>query len=85
MAGLPRALPRSPVVAHRLRVVSSEPGSRLCDVEAIALHYGVAKGTIRRWASEDRWTPFGTRRRRLWSLRDAQKSFERRHPPTPWI
>jgi hypothetical protein len=52
----------------------------LCDVEAIALHYGVAKGSVGRWASEDKWTKYGHRRRRLWDLREVQVSYERRHP-----
>lgn len=52
---------------------------RLLDTEAIAHHYGVATGTIRRWASEDGWHPYGTRRFRSWSLDDAQRSWEKRH------
>lgn len=54
---------------------------RLVDTEALAVHYGVATGTIRRWASEDRWQPHGTRRCRQWSLTDAQTSWEARNPP----
>ena len=50
----------------------------LLDVEAIARHYKVAAGSVRRWASEDRWKPYGTRHRRLWDLNDAQVSYERR-------
>jgi hypothetical protein len=49
-------------------------GPLLCDVEAIALLYRVARGTVRRWASEDRWTPYGTRRYRKWDLRQAEGS-----------
>jgi uncharacterized protein YjcR len=50
----------------------------LCDVEAIAGHYGVARGTVRRWASQDRWVPYGTRRYRKWDLREAEASFTAR-------
>lgn len=58
-----------------------KPRLRLLDVEAIARHYGVAEGTIRRWAHEDRWQPYGTRRRRLWNLTEVQRSYVRRYPP----
>lgn len=51
---------------------------RLIDTEAIALHFKVAPGTVRRWASEDGWHPYGTRRFRLWSLADAQRSADKR-------
>lgn len=54
---------------------------RLLDTEAIALHYQVAPGTIRRWASEDHWHRYGTRRHRLWSMTDAQQSWTRRNTP----
>jgi hypothetical protein len=53
---------------------------QLVDTEAIAVRYGVATGTIRRWAHEDRWPAHGTRRHRLWSLADAQAAYDRRHP-----
>jgi uncharacterized protein YjcR len=52
----------------------------LVDARVVAVHYGVAAGTVRRWASEDHWTPYGDRRHRLWDLREAQASYERRHP-----
>lgn len=52
---------------------------RLLDTTAIALHYGVAVGSIRRWACEDGWTPYGGRRTRQWNLIEAQASYERRH------
>lgn len=48
----------------------------------IAVHYRVAPGTIRRWACQDQWHPYGTRRFRTWSLWDAQESYERRHTDT---
>lgn len=54
---------------------------RLLDTEALAHHHGVAPGTIRRWASEDRWHRYGTRRHRLWSMAEAGASWERRQPP----
>lgn len=54
----------------------------LVDVEALARHFGVARSTIRRWACEDGWHPYGARVRRLWDLRQVQESFERRHPLT---
>lgn len=41
---------------------------KLLDTEAIALFYGVAPGTIRRWAHLGRWTPYGSRRNRQWNL-----------------
>lgn len=52
----------------------------LLDTEAIAWHYAVAPGTIRYWASQDHWHTYGTRRHRLWNLRQAQTSYEQRHP-----
>lgn len=55
-----------------------KPRLRLLDTEAIAVHYGVAPGSIRRWASQDGWHRYGTRRHRLWSLADAQASAEKR-------
>lgn len=58
-----------------------KPRLRLLDTEALALHYGVATGTIRRWASEDRWHRYGTTRHRQWSMTEAQTSWERRQPP----
>jgi 23S rRNA G2445 N2-methylase RlmL len=57
------------------------PRLRLLDTEALAHHHKVAPGTIRRWASEDHWHPYGTRRFRLWSMADAQRSAEKRQPP----
>lgn len=53
---------------------------RLLDTAAIAKHYGVAPGTIRYWASEDGWHPYGTRRHRQWDLNQAQASYDKRHP-----
>lgn len=52
---------------------------RLLDTEALARHYGVANGSIRRWACEDHWTPYGGRRTRQWDLDQAQASYDRRH------
>lgn len=40
--------------------------------------FDVPTGTIRRWASEDDWTPHGTRRRRRWELPQVQESYDRR-------
>lgn len=57
-------------------------GRILLDTQAIAVHYRVARGTVGRWASEDRWVKYGTRRRRLFDLREAQASYDRRHPDT---
>ena len=45
---------------------------------ATLLH--VAPGTVRRWASEDQWTAYGTRRQRLWDFNEAQESADRRYP-----
>lgn len=58
-----------------------KPRLRLLDTEALAFHHQVAPGTIRRWASEDRWHPYGTRRHRLWSMADAEASATRRKTP----
>lgn len=55
-----------------------EPLVVLTDTEALAVHHGVAPGTIRRWASEDGWRPYGTRRHRLWSMDDAAASARKR-------
>lgn len=60
-----------------------KPRLRLLDTEALALHHGVAPGTIRRWACEDRWHPYGTRRHRQWDMAAAQRSYERRHTEGP--
>lgn len=54
---------------------------RLLDTEALAHHHGVAPGTIRRWASEGRWHPYGTRRDRLWSMAEAEAYLKRRQTP----
>lgn len=59
----------------------NKPRLRLLDTEALALHHGVATGTIRRWASEDGWHRYGTRRHRQWSMAEAHVSAERRQPP----
>lgn len=56
----------------------AEPLVVLVDTEALAVHHGVAPGTIRRWASEDHWRPYGTRRYRLWSMDDAAESARKR-------
>jgi hypothetical protein len=56
-----------------------KPRLRLLDTEALALHYGVAVGTIRRWASEDGWHGYGTRRHRQWDMAEARRSWEKRH------
>jgi uncharacterized protein YjcR len=58
-----------------------KPRLRLLDTEALAFHFGVAPGTIRRWASEDHWHPYGTRRHRQWSVAAAQKSRDDRNTP----
>lgn len=52
----------------------------LVDTGAMAARFEVAPGTVRYWASQDHWTPYGTRRHRLWNLADAQASYDRRHP-----
>lgn len=53
---------------------------RLADTAAIAAGFRVAPGTVRYWASTDHWTPYGTRRNRLWNLAEVQASYDRRHP-----
>lgn len=52
---------------------------RPLDTAALALHYHVAQGTIRRWACEDHWTPYGGRRTRQWNMIEVQASYDRRH------
>lgn len=52
---------------------------RLLDTEAIAMHYGVAPGTIRRWAHDGHWTPYGTRRHRLWNLTEIEAWRQNQH------
>lgn len=37
-------------------------------------------GTLHRWAHEDSWERYGTRRRRLWDIDVAQASHDRRRP-----
>jgi len=54
---------------------------RLAPTASVAYLFDVAVGTVRRWASEDGWTPYGTRRHRVWDLNQAQASHDRRHPP----
>ena len=57
---------------------------RLAPTASVAYLFDVAVGSVRRWASEDGWTPYGTRRHRLWDLNQAQASYDRRHPkPEP--
>ena len=50
---------------------------RLLDTEAIAVHYGVAPGTVRSWASRYRWSAYGSVRNRLWSLTEAQSTVDK--------
>lgn len=52
---------------------------RLLDTAALANHYHVAPGTIRRWACEDHWASYGTRRTRQWNMIEVQASYDRRH------
>lgn len=40
--------------------------------------FRVPRGTIRRWANEDDWTPHGSRARRRWELDQVQASYDRR-------
>ncbi|WP_116042306.1 hypothetical protein [Amycolatopsis palatopharyngis] len=56
-----------------------KPRLRLADTAAIASLFRVAPGTVRYWASVDRWTPYGTRRHRQWNLLEAQASYDQRH------
>lgn len=51
---------------------------RPLDIQALALHYQVPQGTLRRWAHEDGWTPIGTRRTRQWDMNEVQASYDRR-------
>lgn len=57
-----------------------KPRMRLLDTEAIAHHFKVARGTIRRWAHEDHWHPYGDDHRRQWDLAEVQQSYEKRRP-----
>lgn len=45
---------------------------RLADTEAVAELYDVTPGTVRSWASRERWTSYGTRRSRLWDLDEIE-------------
>lgn len=56
-----------------------KPRKILVDTAALARHFGVAAGTIRRWACQDTWPKYGTRRQRLWNLLDAERSHTTRH------
>ena len=61
---------------------AGERGILLTIAEAVAI-YRVPAGTLRRWASEDDWTPFGSGYRRYWSYDQVQDSYdERRNPLT---
>ena len=53
---------------------------RKMDTKSIAECYGVAKGSVGRWASEDKWMKYGTNRRQLWDFNEAAQSYKRRHP-----
>ena len=44
----------------------------------LARLYGVSRGTIHRWASQDGWRRKGTRPK-VYAWEDAQASWERRH------
>lgn len=59
-----------------------KPRLRLVDTETIATWCDVAPGTIRRWASQDHWHPYGTRRHRLWNLAEATTSWRKRRATT---
>jgi uncharacterized protein YjcR len=59
-----------------------KPRHRWLDTEALALHYGVPQGTLRRWAHEDGWTPHGGRRTRQWDMDQVQASYDRRRHAT---
>jgi Zn-dependent peptidase ImmA (M78 family) len=48
------------------------------DAAAIAHHFGVSVSAIRMRAHREFWTPYGTKKHRLWDLRQARASFERK-------
>lgn len=58
--------------------MSTTTTPRLLDTEALARHYGVATGSIHRWASQDHWISYGGRRTRQRDLEQAQASYDRR-------
>lgn len=41
----------------------------------LAFDEDVPLGTLRYWASAEKWTPHGTRRRRRWDLDEARASY----------
>jgi hypothetical protein len=43
-----------------------------------AVLFQVPTGTLHRWAHEDVWTRYGTRRTRAWNIDDVQASHDRR-------
>lgn len=73
-----RILARAWSAAHLRQTRVIKPRLQLVDVQAIAAWCKVAPGTVRRWASQDRWHPYGTRRHRLWDLTEVQASWRKR-------
>ena len=59
--------------------ITAPPSSTVVlSTQDISMIYGVPTGTVHRWASEDRWTRYGTRQRRRWDLEEVQTSLDRR-------
>lgn len=58
-------------------MLDGENGVLITTAEA-SLLYRRPQGTIRRWAKEDGWRPFGSRHRRRWQAEQVQASYDRR-------
>lgn len=67
---------------HALRNLAARLGEALADAPGVARYFGIAESTVRTWAHRDRWTVHKHGRRRLYSLREARASWERRHAAT---
>lgn len=61
---------------------NGEHGLLVTATEAATL-FRVPIGTIRRWAHEDHWHPFGGPRSRHWRMDDIDASYTSRRSATP--
>ncbi|WP_199444470.1 hypothetical protein [Umezawaea beigongshangensis] len=57
-----------------------KPRKRLVDDEALAVHFGVPRGTIRYWASKYSWTRYRHGGRVLRDLGEAQATYDELRP-----
>lgn len=58
-----------------LELAEPDRGRVLATVPELAAFYDVPEGTVKRWASTDRWPRYGTRGMRLYRLSDAQRTY----------